>query len=69
MALGFPALKLASLLKHSLIIKPSYQWSERIDNDASLWPVADDIESIFENDKLMQGLSLENEDQCGKIIN
>ena len=65
--LGFPVLKLSSLLKHTLLIKPSYQWSQFIDNDEIQWPIADDIESILENDVLMRRISLENEDQNSKI--
>jgi hypothetical protein len=67
--LGFPALKLASLLQHKQFIKPSYQWSEFIDKDQSLWPIDEDLESILKNEILMKRISLENEDPNGKIKN
>ncbi|CAF1265314.1 unnamed protein product [Rotaria sp. Silwood1] len=68
LVLGFPALKLTSLLKHTLFIKPSYQWSELIDKDESLWPIADDIESVLKHDILMKRISLENEDQNDSLV-
>jgi hypothetical protein len=66
--LGFPALKLASLLEHNQFLKPSYQLNESLDQDESLWPISDDIESILRNDLLMKRISLENEDQIDSLI-
>ncbi|CAF3175928.1 unnamed protein product [Rotaria socialis] len=68
LVLGFPSLKLSSLLKHILIIKPSYQVNEAIDKDESLWPPDDDIESVIRNDLLLKRISLENEDQNDSLV-
>lgn len=66
LVLGYPALKLGSLLQHTRFIKPSYQLNELIDKDESIWPIADDIESILKNNTLMKRISVENEDENGK---
>lgn len=66
LVLGFPATKLASLLKHPLIIKPIYQWNELVDKDDSQWPFTDDVETVLSNESLIKKISLENEDQNGK---
>jgi hypothetical protein len=68
LVLGFPSLKLASLLQHKHFIKPSYQWNELIDQDESLWPISDDIESIIGNDLLIKRICLENEDLSDSLI-
>jgi hypothetical protein len=68
LVLGFPALKLASLLQHDQFLKPSYQLNESLDHNESLWPISDDIESILGNDLLMKKLSLENEDQIDSLV-
>jgi hypothetical protein len=65
LVLGFPALKLASLLQHTQFIKPSYQCSELVDKDETTWPISDDIENILGNEILMKRISLENGDQDG----
>jgi hypothetical protein len=61
LVLGFPALKLMILLQHHQFIKPSYRWSELIERDPSLWPIADDIEKIMGNVMLMKRISLESD--------
>ncbi|CAF0774829.1 unnamed protein product [Adineta steineri] len=66
--LGFPALKLASLLQHTHFIKPSYQLNTSIDQNESTWPISDDIETVFKNDILMKRISLENEDQNDSLV-
>jgi len=68
LVLGYPALKLASLLQHKQFIKPSYQLNESIDKDQSLWPIADDIESILKNEILMKRISLENENHQDSLV-
>lgn len=68
LVLGYPSLKLAALLKHTLFVKPSYQWNHRIDVDESLWPSSDDIESVCKNDTLLRRISVENEDPDGKLV-
>jgi hypothetical protein len=68
LVLGFPALKLASLLQHKQFIKPSYQLNESMDKDESLWPIDDDIESILRNEILIKRISLENENQMNSLI-
>ena len=66
LVLGFPALKLSSLLQHTHIMKPSYQWSEHLDQDPSLWPMADEIESQLASESLLRRISLENEEPHGE---
>ncbi|CAF1003009.1 unnamed protein product [Adineta ricciae] len=66
--LGYPTLKLSSLLQHTHFIKPSYQFNVLVDNDESLWPLANDMETIFGNELLMKRLSLENEDQNDSLV-
>jgi hypothetical protein len=68
LVLGFPALKLASLLQHKQFIKPSYQLNESIDQNESLWPIDDDIDSIIKNEILMKKISLENEDPNDSLV-
>ncbi|UJR28395.1 hypothetical protein I4U23_009636 [Adineta vaga] len=68
LVLGYPALKLASLLQHTHFIKPSYQLNLRLDDDESLWPLANDMETIFGNDTLMKRISVENEDQNDSLV-
>ena len=69
LVLGFPALKLAVLLQHRQFIKPSYQWSELIERDPSLWPIADDVEKIMGNAMLMKRISLESDHPEGRTDN
>ena len=66
LVLGFPALKLSSLLQHAHIIKPSYQWSAHLDKDPSLWPMDAEIESQLTTESLLRRISLETEDPHGE---
>jgi len=68
LVLGFPALKLASLLQHKQFIKPSYELNESIDQNESLWPIDDDIDSIIKNEILLKRISLENEDPNDSLV-
>jgi hypothetical protein len=68
LVLGFPTLKLSSLLQHIQFIKPSYQLNESIDQDKSLWPIDNDIDSILKNEIFLKRLSLENDDPNDSLI-
>lgn len=68
LVLGFPVLKLASLLPHTQFIKPLYQINESLKQDASLWPISDDIESILNNETLLKRISSENDDENISLI-
>lgn len=68
LVLGFPVLKLSSLLQHKQFIKPSYQLNESINQNGSLWPISDDIESIIQNEIFLKRLSPENEDDNNSLI-
>jgi hypothetical protein len=65
LVLGFPALKLSSLLQHRQIIKPSYQLNPLIDTDRWLWPIADNIDSIVNNEQLLKRICLECDNTAG----
>ena len=66
LVLGLPPLKLATLLQHKQILKPSFHWSDQIDQNPSLWPVSDDVESVLGNEILIKRISLECADPDGK---
>lgn len=67
--LGFPPLKLAKLFEHRRILKPSFEWTEQLDLNPSLWPVSDDVETIFGNETLMKRISAEYADPTGEKKN
>lgn len=68
LVLGHPPLKLASLLQHRQLLKPSYQVNESLVDDETLWPISDDIDSVFHNELLMKRISVENENPSESLI-
>ena len=68
LVLGHPPLKLASLLRHHQLFKPSYQVNESLSEDETRWPLADDIASVFRSELLMKQICLENENPSESLI-
>jgi len=68
LVLGYPPLKLSSLFTHQRFLKPSYQLNDLIDQNPSPWPISDNIDSIFQNESLIQRISLENEQQLESLV-
>lgn len=66
--LGYPTLKLASLLQHRQFLKPSYEVNESLEQDETLWPIANDIDSIFHDQILLRRICLENENPTDSLI-
>ena len=68
LVLGYPTLKLASLLQHHQFFKPSYQVNESLEQDETLWPISNDIDNILHDQVLIRRLCLENENQADSLI-
>ena len=66
LVLGFPALKLSSILHHKKFFKPSFEWTSLLDEKPESWPIADDIEKVFSNESLMKLITLESENSDSK---